>query len=342
MQGGKGGFSPAAPLPWAWAAKAHRFHKEPVAPTTPPRLSGGGPPPRRHPFRHLAPPSPPGFLLHSAAPFLARLPQSGTLMPTVEHDALAELFRFQPALAVALLRDVLGLDLPPHTSFDLPETDLSQTMTTEYRADGVVLLRDHAGDPVLGVVVEIQRAIDERKRWSWPVYAGALRARWRCPVALLVLCLDDETAAWAQQPIDLGFGQEVRPFAVGPRALPRIREAEQASKLPELAVLSAMTHGNDEPDGLETVLATMVALARFDEERARFYLDLILARMNERVRRALEAMRMQKYEYQSEFARKYYGQGKQEGFAEGLHLGKAEGKAEGEAKGKAEIGRAHV
>ena len=257
-------------------------------------------------------------------------------MPTVEHDALAELFRFQPALAVALLRDVLGLDLPPHASFDLPETDLSQTMTTEYRADGVVLLRDQAGDPVLGVVVEIQRAIDERKRWSWPVYAGALRARWRCPVALLVLCLDDETAAWAQQPIDLGFGQEVRPFAVGPRALPRIREAEQASKLPELAVLSAMTHGNDEPDGLETVLATMVALARFDEERARFYLDLILARMNERVRRALEAMRMQKYEYQSEFARKYYGQGKQEGFAEGLHLGKSEGKAEGEAKGKAE------
>jgi flagellar biosynthesis/type III secretory pathway protein FliH len=93
-----------------------------------------------------------------------------------------------------------------------------------------------------------------------------------------------------------------------------------------------MTHGNDEPDGLETVLAAMVALARFDEERARFYLDLILARLNERVRRALEAMRMQKYEYQSEFARKYYGQGRQEGFAEGLNQGKAEGKAEGEAK----------
>jgi hypothetical protein len=256
-------------------------------------------------------------------------------MPTVEHDALAELFRFQPALAVALLRDILGLSLPEYASFELPETDFTQTMATEYRADGVVLLQDLEGEPVLGVVVEIQRAIDERKRWSWPVYAGALRARWRCPVALLVLCLDDETAAWARQPIDLGFGQLVQPFAVGPGALPRIRDAEQARRLPELAVLSAMTHGNDEPDGLETVLAAMVALARFDDERARFYLDLILARLNERVSRALEAMRMQKYEYQSEFARKYYGQGKQEGFAEGLNLGEARGKAEGKAEGEA-------
>jgi hypothetical protein len=65
-------------------------------------------------------------------------------------------------------------------------------------------------------------------------------------------------------------------------------------------------------------------LARFDDERARFYLDLILARLNERVRRALEAMTMQKYEYQSEFAKKYYGQGKAEG--------EARGKAEGEAQ----------
>jgi hypothetical protein len=201
-------------------------------------------------------------------------------------------------------------------------------MTTEYRADRVILLKDAHDDPVLGVVVEIQRAIDERKRWSWPVYVGTLRCQCRCPVVLLVLCLDNETAAWARQPIDLGFDQVVRPFAVGPSALPKIREPELASRLPELAVLSATTHGNDEPDGLETVLAAMVALARFDDERARFYLDLILARLNERVSRALEAMRMQKYEYQSEFARKYYGQGRQEGFAEGLSQGEARGEAQ--------------
>lgn len=88
------------------------------------------------------------------------------------------------------------------------------------------------------------------------------------------------------------------------------------------------------------VLAAFIAMAHLDDERARLYLDLILARLDKKTRRALEAMRMQKYEYQSEFAKKYYGQGKQEGFAEGLSQGKAEGeargKAEGEARGKAE------
>jgi predicted transposase YdaD len=44
---------------------------------------------------------------------------------------------------------------------------------------------------------------------------------------------------------------------------------------------------------------------------------------------------MQGYEYQSEFARKYYGQGKQEGFAEGLSRGKTEGKIEGKIEGEA-------
>ncbi len=88
----------------------------------------------------------------------------------------------------------------PSATPDLPETDFTQTMTTEYRADRVVILQDRNGDPVLGVVVEIQRAIDERKRWSWPVYVAALRAQAKCPVALLVVCLDDETAAGRGSP----------------------------------------------------------------------------------------------------------------------------------------------
>jgi hypothetical protein len=153
------------------------------------------------------------------------------------------------------------------------------------------------------------------------------QARLECDAVLLVLCLDDETAAWAREPIDLGFGQRICPQVVGPRALPAIQDPEQAGRLPELAVLSAMTHGNDEPDGLQNVLAAIIALARLDDERARFYADLILARLNERVRNALEALTMQGYEYQSEFARKYYGQGKIEGKIEGEAKGKIEGEA---------------
>ena len=76
-----------------------------------------------------------------------------------------------------------------------------------------------------------------------------------------------------------------------------------------------------------TVLAALVAL---DDERARLYADLVLsAAKHERVRAAIEAV-MQKihYEYQSEFARKYYGEGRDEGRAEGRTEVRAEGRAE--------------
>ena len=56
-------------------------------------------------------------------------------------------------------------------------------------------------------------------------------------------------------------------------------------------------------------------------------------------------MNASKYEYQSEFARRYYGQGKAEGRVEGraegrlegLMQGQAEGHAEGQAEGRMEL-----
>jgi len=53
-----------------------------------------------------------------------------------------------------------------------------------------------------------------------------------------------------------------------------------------------------------------------DAERSRLYCDLVLHSLPEAARRALQAMDASKYEYQSEFARRYYGQGKADGVAE--------------------------
>src|SRR5882672_6067041 len=53
----------------------------------------------------------------------------------------------------------------------------------------------------------------------------------------------------------------------------------------------------------------MVSLG-LDAERSRLYCDLVLHSLPEAARRALQAMDASKYEYQSEFARRYYGQGK--------------------------------
>jgi predicted transposase YdaD len=44
-----------------------------------------------------------------------------------------------------------------------------------------------------------------------------------------------------------------------------------------------------------------------------------------------------KYQYQSDFARRYYGQGRADGRAEGRATGQATGQAEGLAKGRAEL-----
>lgn len=66
-----------------------------------------------------------------------------------------------------------------------------------------------------------------------------------------------------------------------------------------------------------------------DAERGRLYFDLVSNSLSEAARRALKAMDPAKYEYQSEFARRYISLGREEG--------KAEGKAEGVAEGRAEI-----
>ena len=89
----------------------------------------------------------------------------------------------------------------------------------------------------------------------------------------------------------------------------------EAARRVELAVLSAMAHGETE-QGASIAMAVLPAIEGLDEERARFYHDLIYNSLNEAARAALEAM-MKGYEYQSDFAKKYYGQGRDDGRADG-------------------------
>ena len=70
---------------------------------------------------------------------------------------------------------------------------------------------------------------------------------------------------------------------------------------------------------MEVAVAAVAAAAGLDEGRALFYTDLVLSALPEAARCALEElMSSGTYQYQSEFARKYYGQGKAEGKAEGI------------------------
>jgi hypothetical protein len=76
-------------------------------------------------------------------------------MPSVVHSGLLQPFEHRPALAADLLADTFGLKLPAWSQARLTSADLTQVVSTEYRADLAITLYD-AEQPVLAVVLEVQ------------------------------------------------------------------------------------------------------------------------------------------------------------------------------------------
>jgi hypothetical protein len=236
-------------------------------------------------------------------------------MPSITHEALVLLFRNRPELAPELLRDALGVTLPAYAEARVEAADLSDVKPAEYHADLVVLLVD--GKPVLAIVVEVQLRRDDGKAFTWPVYVAGLRARFKCPACVLVVCPTEAIADWARTPIELGPGAHLAPFVVGPKAVPVVRDIEAAKRDPELAVLSAMAHGKD-ADGPAIAFAALAASVGLNEERALLYSDVIMASLSEATRAAMEKlMASGNYEYQSEFAKTHQAKGRAEGEARG-------------------------
>lgn len=249
-------------------------------------------------------------------------------MPSQLHEALLQLFRNRPELAPELLRDALDQEVPPYTEARIYSADLNEVQPAEYRADLVILLFN--GEPVLGVVVEVQLSCDERKQYVWPVYIAGLRARLQCPVCLLVVTADDACARWAAKRIVIGGGSYITPIVLGPSGVPEITDDAVAVADPELAVLSAMAHGKDTDTekSVRIAHAAQHASQSLDEERSRLYCDLIFHSLSEAARRAFQPVitfkNGFKYEYQSDFAKTYVAEGK----AEGIKIGRVEGRAD--------------
>jgi hypothetical protein len=244
-------------------------------------------------------------------------------MPSFRHEILVDLFRGNGRLATELLRTCTGIAVD-HARVGLESIDLSQVAPTAYYADTVAILRDRAGRPVTGVIVEVQLWTDANKLLSWPVYVSTLRAKLACAAVLLVVTPDRRVARWARKPIELGHpGFRLTPVVIEFKDVPWVRDRAAASRLPELAMLSVMAH----PE-LEIAEVAIEAIAQLPVDRRQLYLDVILMALPEAIRRILEA-RMQGYEYQSDFARKYYGQGRKEGRQAGRQKGRKEGRQEG-------------
>jgi hypothetical protein len=236
-------------------------------------------------------------------------------MISMRHECLVDLFRNRPSLAAELLTESLSVVLPSYTEARVVSIDLTETQPAEYRADVVVLLLD-GGKPVRVIIVEVQLKKDDDKRYSWPAYLTVSRDQHRCLADLLVVAPDPLVAAWCAEPIEIGVrGFVLLPPVLRREAIPVITDAAEAARRPELAVLSAMAYGDTE-QGATIAGAVLPAIQKLDDERARFYYDLVYNSLNEAARRALEAM-MKGYEYQSDFAKKYVAQGRTEGLTEG-------------------------
>jgi len=242
--------------------------------------------------------------------------------PSLMHEGVIALIRDNPAFAASLLRDLLHVEVPRFDEARLTEAALHQLVPVEYHADAVVLFVDFLDDkkqPVFGTIFEVQLERKDRKRYTWPLYAVAARARYECPFILTVVTPDPAVARWAGQPIDLGNGTFV-PRVVGPEGIPQVTDRDQAVREPQLAVLSVVAHGGGE-------VATAVALARaavdavstLPEEQQLLYSVLIEKALSEAARKAL-AMEPQIEQFFTEAHRRSYDQGKAEGEVKALMM----------------------
>ena len=138
-------------------------------------------------------------------------------------------------------------------------------------------------------------------------------------------------ARWARKSIELGPGSRCSPWVVGPSNTPAVTEPRHAQKNVELSVLSAIEHGKNTNIALATriVSAAVSAIKGLDTERSSLYFDLISISLSKNVHHeVLQIMNSLGFEYQSDFARKYFFQGRAEGKAEGKVEGKVEGRVE--------------
>lgn len=135
-------------------------------------------------------------------------------------------------------------------------------MPVEYQADAVILF-DVIYDktkPVFGTIFEVQLERKDRKRYTWPLYAVAARARYECPFVVTAVTPDPAVARWASRPIDLGDGMIFRVRVIGPEGIPVVTDPDLASRQPQLAVLSAVAHGGGVVDTAVSVACSDLAV----------------------------------------------------------------------------------
>ena len=246
-------------------------------------------------------------------------------MVTLEHEALVDLFRRDPALLPRLLAAVFATPLPAYDRAVVIEASLGQLVPTELRADLVIELRDENGRALVSIVLEAQRDTSHDKRVVWPLYVAAAGAKSQCAACLVVVTPDAGVARWAARPIDVGLGRmTLVPIVFGPNEVPRLDEETARGNL-ELAVLSVIVHG-DEAGVLPTAKGAIAALADLTTGQSE-YVCVIMKALQPALRASLRKWIMGKDETKEQYLARFRPL-----LGEIADVLEAEGKAEGEAR----------
>jgi hypothetical protein len=251
-------------------------------------------------------------------------------MPSGEHESPIALAKLDPGLVTWLLAHLFDVKVPDYHHARAQPTDVRVLVPRTYHADGMLLFSDAADQPVLAVVLEVQRGWDATKRWTWKLYVAQLEAELTINAALVVYCPDPAIARRYRGMFEFeGLSLPLRPFIFTPRDVPLVVDVALARANPALAVFSAICHGGDaDVDAVFPALAE--ALRTFGPKRAILYYDIVLAGLPQAPRTRWEAYMSTtiESEYRSELLREVDARGK----ARGEALGEARGEARGEGR----------
>ncbi|MEV1248833.1 hypothetical protein ACIBO2_50140 [Nonomuraea sp. NPDC050022] len=243
-------------------------------------------------------------------------------MPSPRHDTLIKLFADRPQLAVEILRDFLGADLPATPLIRRETSTFNPRPSDDIEAD-LVLVLGPPQTPAHAIIVEIQQDKSKDPR-QLARYAAALWLMLGCDVSVLVICPDRNVATHYAQPIESGLtGYRLRPWVLGPDDIPAITDPHEAAAHPHLAAMSVMVHGRDR----KVIEAFAAALAGVTDEHAPDYYEYAYDMSTPEIRHLMEEIMKSastKWPVYSPFAREHFGRGKTEGKAEGRTEGKAE------------------
>ncbi|MEV0644669.1 hypothetical protein AB0I28_05355 [Phytomonospora sp. NPDC050363] len=238
-------------------------------------------------------------------------------MVTREHEAPIELLTESPDLLKDLMAHV-GLPWDPAAGVEYASERCTQLNPAELRVDKVAKVTFPDGTDLM-VAIEVQRKVDPRKKFTWPVYATDIRRQMVAPIALIVWCPTTAVANWAGEPISLGPSGSITPTAVSPGDFPVITSPENWTGNIGLAILAALAHqGHERFD--EIAAALLELLDRIEQAKAAKYYEDLADTLNFSAFTILErTMTTMTYKFKSDFIRRH----------------RAEAEADGELRGEA-------